>query len=70
MEYLFSFGNKSFLGKITFAEEGLDVVFFGACFLSLKSPLDLALEAVLSVLGLEAEPLLIVRPRPRTEAVV
>ena len=69
MEYLFSFGNKSFLGKITFAEEGLDVVFFGACFLSLKSP-DLALEAVLSVLGLEAAPLLSVRPRPRTEAVV
>ena len=67
MEYLFSFGNKSFLGKITFAEEGLDVVFFGACFLSLKSP-DLDLEAVLSVLGLEAVPLLIVRPRPRTEA--
>ena len=67
MEYLFSFGNKFFLGKITFAEEGLNVVFFGACFLSLESP-GAALRAVLSVLGLEAAPLLIVRPRPRPEA--
>ena len=52
---MFSFGNKSFLGKITFADKGLDVVFFGAE--SLKSRA--------SGLGLA---LLVARPRPRTEA--